>query len=141
MGEALHDPVFGNLVWDESMDWWICELDLIPGCPIEVFIDFNGDEGSRAEVLSQATRGLARLRERESEYRRWTAEQLVERRWNKEEPMTVANISDLLQVASVLFLEDGRARIYWDDDDVLFFGHNVTTELDTHGRCISTGME
>jgi hypothetical protein len=141
MGEALQDPVLGKLTWDESMDWWVGELELYPGRRIEVFIDFNEEEDSQAEVFSRARCGLTRFREREPEYRRWTAAELLEGRWNKVELMTVSDITELLQVASILFLQDGRARVYWDDEDVLFFGHNVTTELDPNGECIVSGME
>jgi hypothetical protein len=141
MGEALKDPVLGNLAWIESMQWWIGEVDVVPGNRIELFVDFDAEKDSEAVVLSQARHGLQRLREREPEYRRWTAGRLIERRWNKEEPMTVTDISELLRVASILFLQDGRARIYWDDQDVLFAGHNLTTELDIGGQCVSAGME
>jgi hypothetical protein len=141
MPESINDPLLGHLEWDDKLYWWVGEIDLRPSHRIEVFIDYELEEGAEAEVLAKAHQGLERLRQRELDYREWTANHLIDRRWNKDEPMTVQDLVELLEVASIQFFPDGRARIYWNDDDVLFGGHNVTTNINARGECVSAGME
>ncbi len=141
MPKELDDPLLGRLEWDDALDWWAGVLDLEPGQRVEVFIDFHAEEDVLADVLSRARLGLARIRRLGPEYRRWTARQLLDRRWNCHEPMTVDDITELLKVASISFASDGAARVYWDDEDVLFGGHNVVTEIGPDGKCLGAGME
>jgi hypothetical protein len=91
--------------------------------------------------LSCVRAGLERIRSKGPEYRRWTAEEVVDDRWNSEEPMTVEEIAELLRLASIDFHSDGGAALYWDDQDRLYGGHNLITELDAEGRCTEVRME
>jgi hypothetical protein len=141
MGEALEDATLGRLTWDQEMDWWVGELELFPGHRIELFVDFNVEQESQDAVLSQARWWLARVRQRESEYRAWSAEQLVAGRWNKDEPMTAADIEMLLRLASLECSSDGSARVYWDDEDLLFYGHGIYTQLNVSGECMEVRMQ
>jgi hypothetical protein len=140
MGEGLEDLVLGRLAWDEEMDWWVGELDLFPGHQIEVFVEFYEEAGSREVVVSRAREWVARVRRREPEYRAWSAARLVEGRWNQDEPMTAADIERLLRLASLECSSDGSARVYWEDEDVLFYGHGFYTQLDAGGECVETAM-
>jgi hypothetical protein len=141
MVETLKDSVLGNLAWDEEMNWWVGEPDLFPGHRIEVFIEFDEEEDSRDMVVSQAREWNTRLRQREQEYREWSAGRLVDGRWNKDEPMTAQDIQDLLRLASIECSSDGSAQVYWDDEDVLFYGHGIYTQLGAGGECIEVRMQ
>lgn len=107
MGDAASDLILGRLTWDESMGSWVGAVELFPGHQIEVFIDFDKNCDSQEVVLSQARAWVARVQQREPEYRRWVAGQLVEGRWNTDEPMTSADIERLLRVASLVCAPDG----------------------------------
>ena len=139
MLESLQDPILGPLHWDDRLQWWIGEADLTPGRSIEFFIS-PGDDDPEA-VLGRARTGLERIQSNHLEYRRWTAVQVVDDRWNTEEDMTVEEITALLQLASIDFHPDGGAVLYWDDDDRLYGGHNLITELDADGQCTEVRME
>jgi hypothetical protein len=84
---------------------------------------------------------VGRIRRKDHDYRRWIAAQVMDTRWNLEEPMTVEEITDLLRLASIDFHPDGGAGIYWDDQDRLYGGHNLITELDNDGKCIEVRRE
>jgi hypothetical protein len=136
MGESLIDPILGRLTWDEAMGSWFGELEVLAGQRIEVFIDFDKKRDSWEVVLSQARAWVVRIRQREPGYRRRTADQLAEGRWNKDEPMTTAAIEGLLRLASLVSARDGSAQVYWDDADVLFYGHGFSTQLSASGACL-----
>lgn len=141
MEEALSDPVLGRLLWDEEMGWWIGETELFPSQRIELFIDFDRERESREAVLSKARVWIARVRQREPEYRRWAAGQLVGGRWNLDEPMTAADIEGLLRLLSMVCASDGSAQMYWDDEDVLYYGHGFYTQLAPDGECVEVRMQ
>jgi hypothetical protein len=139
MWESLKDPIIGPLEWDDRLQWWIGTTYVTPDCSIEIFIS-PGDEPPES-VLSRVRAGLERIRSNGFEYRHWTAVQVLEDRWNSEEEMTVEEITVLLQLASIDFHPDGGAGLYWNDQDRLYGGHNLITELDPHGRCTEVRIE
>jgi len=87
-------------------------------------------------VLAQARAWVDRVRQRASEYRAWTAARSLEGRWNLGEPMTIEDVHRLLRLLSIVCETDGSARLYWDDQDVLFGGHGFSTRLSPAGECI-----
>jgi hypothetical protein len=139
MSESRVDPVLGSLVWDDRLQWWIGEVDFAPHHSVEIFI--SPAEYAPEDVLSRTRAGLARIRGNDLAYRRWTAEQVVDDRWNTEEEMTVSDITELLRLASIDFHPDGAAGLYWNDEDRLYGGHNLITEIDAEGRCREVRME
>jgi hypothetical protein len=141
MPESVDDPVLGRLEWEAELDWWVGAIDLFPGLPIDLFVVHDCQGGSPVKEIALARRGFLGVRKREPEYRRWTASQLLDKRWNQDEPMSADDIADLLRVASLEFSPDGRARIFWNDEDMLFGGHNVVTDLSAEGKCVEAGME
>jgi hypothetical protein len=140
MADALDDPTLGHLKWYEDGHEWVAEVELRPGHPIEVIVEFHEGQDDQAVVLAQARDWLARVRRREPEYRAWSAERLVTRRWNTEEPMTAGDIAGLLSLLSIVCAPDGTAELFWDDDDRLFYSHAVVTWLGVDGDCIRAGM-
>ncbi len=142
MSESLEDSVLKSLVWDDLLQWWSSEFDLSPNRRVEIFISpENGSPDEPSELFSWVRAGLMRIQSTDHEYRRWTAAQVIDTRWNTEEPMTVEEITDLLRLASIDFHPDGSAGLYWDDQDRLYGGHNLITELDNDGKCIEVRME
>jgi hypothetical protein len=140
MPESVEDPVFGRLDWDDGLEWWTGTIEFA-GHPVEVFVGHDPDVGTPEDEIAAARGNLARVREREAEYRRWSAEQLYPKRWNADDGMTLAELVALLRVASLEFKPDGTTDIYWDDDEVLYCGHNVITEVASDGTCVSAGMQ
>jgi hypothetical protein len=145
MPADVDDPVLGHLRWDANLDWWTGTAEVAQGRPADIQVSYEPDdsrpEETPAVVLATAGRTLARLQRREPEYRRWSAGRLLETRWNTDEPMTVDDIVALLRVASVLFFADGSAHVYWNDDDRLFWGNNLLTEVGPDGECVVSRME
>jgi hypothetical protein len=139
MSESRVDPVLGLLEWDGQLDWWIGKVEIAPGHSVEIFI--SPEDDSPDVILPRVRDALERIRRDDHEYRRWTAEQVADDRWNSDEPMTVPEIAALLRLASINFCEDGSAGLYWDDQDRLYAGHNLITELDADGRCTAVRME
>jgi hypothetical protein len=133
MPESVDDPVFGRLEWDEKLDWWVGSIEFAPGHDVDVFVNPDLD-GQPSTAITAARRVLARFREREPEYRRWSADQLHAERWNTDEPMTKDDIAKLLRVARLEFRSDGGLQIYWNDQDRLFWGHNVVTDVGPDGE-------
>jgi hypothetical protein len=96
---------------------------------------------AREARLVQAREWLLRLREGEPEYRGWSAQRLVDGRWNKDEPMTAEGIGHLLRLLSIECESDGSARLYREDEDMLFCGHGIYTKLDARGDCVQVRMQ
>ena len=53
----------------------------------------------------------------------------------------VEEIVELLQLASIDFHSYGGAALYWDDDDRLYGGHNLLTEVSQDGKCTEVRIE
>jgi hypothetical protein len=89
MPKSFQHPALGPLDWEGS-ELWIGKVELEPGHPIEFLICGEGDPAEA--VLTQVPPLLERIRGEESRYRRWTAEQVADGRWNEEDAMTVEDI-------------------------------------------------
>jgi hypothetical protein len=109
MAGPRQHPVLGPLDWDEQLAWWIAKVELKPDHPIELFSSGEGDPPDA--ILTHVPLWLERIRSKEPQYRRWTAEQCAEGRWNSEEAMTVEDITALLRLASITFEFDGAATL------------------------------
>jgi hypothetical protein len=136
MPGLIDDPTLGRLAWDKEFNWWTGEVELEPGQKVGLTVEADPKAPEPEAVLARARVWLDRIREREDEYARWTAEHLLGTRWNKEQPMTLDDVFGLLEPAAVECFPDGTASLTWDDDDVLFFGHGIQTHLDAKGNCV-----
>jgi hypothetical protein len=137
MVKDIDDAALGRLTWygDDDPGQWIANVEIASGHAIEVIVEFREGDDDQAAVLAQARQWLARVGQREPEYREWTAGELVNGRWNMDEPMTAADIAKLLSLLSVVCFPEGTAELFWDDDDRLFYGHSIGTLLGTDGGC------
>jgi hypothetical protein len=139
MPKSLRDPFLGLLNWDDKLQWWIGETEWLQGQSVEFFI--SPGEGLAEVTIHAARSSLDQIRDRDLEYRHWTAEQVKDDRWNSEEDMTVEEITNLLKLASIDFHSWGGAALYWNDEDRLYGGHNLITEIDPSGECVEVRME
>jgi hypothetical protein len=133
MAGPLQHPVLGPLDWDEQLAWWIAKVELKPDHPIELFISGEGDLPEA--ILTQVPLWLERIRSEEPDYRRWTAEQCVSGQSDSEEALTVEEITELLQLASISFDSDGAASLCWDEQGRLYCEHSLVTDIDGAGKC------
>jgi hypothetical protein len=140
VAKDIEDRTLGQLKWYDDDDQWVAEVEFAPDHSIEVIVEFHEGGNDEAVVLDQARRWLARVRQRELEYRAWSAGQLVDGRWNKDELMTPADIAGLLRLLSVVCAPDGTAELFWGDDDRLFYGHSICTRLGTCGEYVEVKM-
>ena len=102
MAGSLQHPTLGFLEWDDKLAWWIGKIDLKPGHPLEIFISGEGDPPEA--VLTHVPGWLERIRSREFQYRRWTAEQVESGRWNLRFAHTLGR---LWEFASDFFIQVG----------------------------------
>jgi hypothetical protein len=129
----LEHPLLGPLDWDDQLAWWVGKVTLKLGNPVEIFISGEGDPPEA--VLTRVPTWLERIQRAELQYRQWTAEQIINGRWNLEEDMTLEEITALLRLASISFDSDGETSLCWDDQGRLFSEHGLITDLDTTGKC------
>ncbi len=147
MPKIVHDPILGPMAWDAETGCWLGEIELAPRQRVGVLVEDNDENQFEADIsvsearLAVAREWVDRVRRREPEYRRWLADRLVDRRWNEEQPMTADDIERLLRLVGIECETGGTARLNWDDDDMLFAGHNVVIWLGPDGECVSGGME
>jgi len=141
MSGSRDDPQLGPLKWDKEFNWWTGEVELTPGLRVGLTIEADVAAASPDAVLTMARAWIARLQDREDEYARWTAEHLLDTRWNKEKPMTLDDIIGVLELSAVECFPDGTANVLWEDDNVLFFGHGISTQLDAAGNCVKVEIQ
>jgi hypothetical protein len=108
---------------------------------VTLMLVFDPDEQQVADVITRAHVALARFRQREREYRMWTAAQLNKKRWNDEDDWADEDIANMLMIATFEFNGEGQLDIYWDDSELLFWGHNLLTIIDPDGEPVSAGMQ
>jgi hypothetical protein len=141
MQETLQDPVLGHLTFCDLNDWWESEGDFEfkPGQDAYLCIFYNPDEDVLEDVLAQARRNLERTREKEHDYRQWTAKQLVTRpQGEKVVPMTADEFAERLRVGNIYFFQEGSWRVEWADQGPSFSGGSSQpmTKLSPEGECV-----
>ncbi|HJZ56839.1 MAG TPA: DUF2262 domain-containing protein [Gemmataceae bacterium] len=141
MSGPINDPTLGHLAWDKEFNWWTGAVELQPGQRVGLTVEADPAAPDQRQAVALARKWLDRLRENELDYTRWTAEHLLDVRWNKEQPMTLDDIIGLIELGSVECFPDGTANILWEDEDVLFFGHGILTNLDANGRCVRVEIQ
>lgn len=141
MSGPVDDPVLGHLTWDKEFNWWTGEVELGPGERVGLIVEADPAAATPEPVLARARAWVDRFRERADEYTRWTAEHVLDARWNKDTPMTLDGLIDLLDLAAVECFPDGTANILWEDGNALFFGHGLITLLDPAGNCVKVEVQ
>jgi hypothetical protein len=141
MAAPVDDPTLGHLTWDKEFNWWTGAVELEPGQKVGLTVEADPAAASPEDALAKARGWVERLRDREDEYTRWTAEHVLDARWNKDREMTLDDIIDLLELASVECFPDGTATILWEDGNTLFFGHGIVTHLDAAGNCVKVEVQ
>jgi len=141
MSEGLEDPVLGRFEWDAEWDCWAGVLDLSPGCQFVLLIDFNKYTDNWEVVVAQAREWVDRVRQREPEYRAWSAARLVGDHWIKNESKTVADVERILRLEFLDCRTTGDAWLRWADDRYqLSEGYGIFTRLDSDGECVEVRL-
>ena len=128
------DPIFGELTWEDNLEWWTGHVEVAPGHAIQVALSTT--EGELETLLAQARPLLARIRREEADLRRATAEALLElynTAWNEGAAIDGARFAACITLQAVTFYPDGSAEMFYDDGD-LFAGHTLLVSLDAQGN-------
>jgi len=127
------DPVFGELTWEDHLEWWTGQVEVAPGQTLQVALSTT-QEGLET-LLPKARPLFSRLWREEAELRRATAEALLElynTAWNEGPAIDGARLAACITLQAVTFYPDGSAELFYDDGD-RFAGHILLVSLDAHG--------
>jgi hypothetical protein len=132
--DKIQDAVFGELQWDDTVEWWRSQLEISPGHRIRVLI-----YGRDLDAVLEARRGTyLRIRDAEPELRAATAAMLLElaEEWRDQaeepEPITLESLAKRMTLTDILMYDDQTAELYYSDDDI-FLGHVILANLDAKG--------
>src|SRR4051812_3318298 len=95
MSAPIDDAVLGHLNFDKEANWWTGQVELEPGQRVGLTLEADPNVPDAVLMVKQGRAWVERVREREDEYTRWTAEHLLDARRNKDRPMTLDDIFDL----------------------------------------------
>jgi len=134
MSDSIYDAQFGDLIWDETSDWWTGRIDLYNYPRIELNIS-PPDEGDRI-ITDQARHSFRIITESENQIRQKACDELLEvhnQSWNESAPLTAEEFMRRMIPESVSLYADGGAEIYFADDD-MFWGHVIIVSLSSEGE-------
>ncbi len=127
------DPIFGELTWEDHLEWWTGQVTVTPDHSIQVAL--STPEDGLETLLGQAHPLLAHIRQEEADLRQATAEALLElynTAWNEGPAIDGARLAACITLQAVTFYPDGSAELFYDDGD-LFAGHMLLVSLDADG--------
>jgi hypothetical protein len=137
---VIQDELFGELRWNDLVDWYESKIGIPDGREIRVSIKV-GDDGPGAAV-EQARRDFPSVMANEATYRKQTAAALLDTHnghWNNGERIDAEQFTARMTLESVVFYV-----IYtelWYDDGGLFWGHSILTNLDSELRFTNATFE
>ncbi len=135
--DKIQDAVFGELEWDDTVDWWRSELEIAPGHSIKVSI-FGRDLDA---VLETRHALYQRIRDTEPQLRAAIAAMMLElaEEWRDEDeepdPITLESFTKRMKLTDILMHSDETAELYYSDDDI-FLGHVILANLDANGLIV-----
>jgi len=130
---VIHDEMFGELRWDDRVDWYESEVGISGGRRIRVSIKV-GDDGPHA-AIEQARRDFLTVLANEPSYRKQTAGALIDahnNHWNDGGKTDIDGFMARMTLESIVF-HVICAELCYDDGD-LFWGHSIYTSLDSELR-------
>ncbi len=133
---TMHDDVLGTLTWNEQLDWWEGEAELLPGHVIRISVGVEDEAAPTDAEMAQARAVFLRLREREPEARIVAAEELLDiynDEWNDDEPLGEEEFMARLTLEDLSVAADGSAELFYSDDN-LFSGHTVLVSVGPDGN-------
>jgi hypothetical protein len=133
--DKIQDAVFGKLEWDDTVDWWLSELEISPGHSVKVSI-FGRDLDA---VLGARRAMFVHIRETESQLRAAIAAKMLElaEQWRDEEeepePITLESLTKRMKLTNIVMFEGQTIELYYDDNDI-FLGHVILANLGANGQ-------
>jgi hypothetical protein len=136
MDDVLEDPVLGELVWEEDLQWWHGEVEWAPGHPVGVAVSCVEKEDIRG-LLRRARRAFAWARGHEEHARLCAARELLELyngTWREGEGLiSREEFAERIKLAEVCISSDGSVELWYEDGD-LFAGHQIAVGFDSRRR-------
>jgi len=130
---VIHDELFGELRWDELVDWYESEVEILGGRKIRISVKV-GDDGPHA-AIEQARHDFPTVVANEPTYRKQTAAALINTHndhWSDGDKIDIDGFMARMTLESIVFWV-----IYtelWYDDGDLFWGHSIYASLDSELR-------
>lgn len=131
----IHDPVFGELIWDNKVHWWKAEARLDSDFPFAVYlIDYPKEADKDIEPYR---RFFEMVRQNESAAREFAAEELLDKfnqYWSNGETITKEEFCRRMEPHSISISEydDGEAEYNYIGED-LFGEHTICVSLNKSG--------
>jgi hypothetical protein len=117
----IDDPELGRFTWDRHHRFWLGGIELPEGNPTYLTIHVGPDERERAVALARET--VARLRNAESEARRFAAAELLKDQrpeWARDRPPDVERAVRQMVLNSVAAQANGSMELAYGND--VYFG-------------------
>ncbi len=130
---TFNDEVFGQLVWNEQVEWWECHCEFSAGLSVPVSV--SPDDIDLETVLRQARQTFRLLQQLEPFPRLEAAKALLElhnEEWSDGEPINDEAFAGRMTMKELTIDGDGSATLFYDDGD-LFWGHSILVEVDNEG--------
>ena len=133
MAADINHPVLGRLAWAAVLSSWEANVELRPGCPIDLRITTRMDvepTHNIDELLRSGVEMLEWARRSESACRERIADELLELyndTWAPEDaPAPLKRAEFIKRIAPNALTRDidGSGFFYWADDD-MFAGHSI----------------
>ena len=137
---VIHDELFGELRWDERVDWYESEVEIAARRKIRVSVKV-GEKGPHA-AIEQARRDFPTVLTNEPSYRRQTAAALIDTHndyWNDGDKIDVDTFRDRITLESIVFYVI-YIELFYEDGD-LFGGHSIYASLDSGLRFKDAAFE
>ena len=130
---AVNDPVFGTLEWEEAFDWWCSTLEFALEVEVSIF-------GRDLDAVLEARRAsFVRTRDREVKLKATIARKMLKlaEDWRDEEeepePITLESFKQRISLSELHLHPDGTAQLFYQNDDV-FADHIILVDLDANGK-------
>jgi hypothetical protein len=133
---TIQDPDFGELTWDDKLDWWAGSIYLSAPEPFQLYIHTQSQIDR--DITAEARRAAAWIRNSEAAIRSYAAGQLLETHntagWNEQDQdLPAADFIQRLIPDSVSLHPNGYAEVGFADDD-MFWGHIVGVRIQADGN-------
>ena len=136
MNDAIEDPEFGLLTWDQSLDWWEGSICLSSEEPFHLYVLARPDWSTNRAITAEARRAIERIRGLEGACREYAATQLLAMQnaeWSDGTTVSRADFVRRLTPESVEIHENGYSEVHFGDDN-LFWGHAVGVRIRPSGE-------
>ncbi len=131
--QTFNDEVFGQLVWDEQVEWWEGRCEFSAGLSIPVSVSPNDID--LEIVLNLARKTFRSLQQSEPSLRLEATEVLLEshnEEWSDGDPIDNETFASRMTIKELTIDGDGSATLFYDDGN-LFWGHSILVETDSEG--------